>query len=107
MDQHVTEEKIQEIAKKIIDKFQPEKIILFGSYVWGMPEPDSDVDLFIIKETDNTRKTAREIDGSLWGRLIPLDIIVYTPESVERNLIQGDFFIRDIISKGKILYAKQ
>lgn len=104
MKHQVPEKKIQELANKIAQIFKPKKIILFGSYAWGKPGPDSDVDLFIIAATKNTRELTREIDGSLWERTFPLDIIVYRPESVERNLKAGDFFIRNIVNKGKILY---
>jgi len=99
-------EKIKEVADKIGREFKPEKVILFGSYAWGEPTQDSDVDLFIIKETDNTRKTAMEIDGSIRPRPFPIDIIVYRPESVEKSLRMKDFFIKDILTKGKVLYAK-
>ncbi|MFH1838083.1 MAG: nucleotidyltransferase domain-containing protein [Candidatus Kuenenbacteria bacterium] len=97
---------LQQSIKKIVQKFQPEKIILFGSHAWGKPNSDSDVDLFIIKETKNTRKTAREIDRLIFPRFFPLDLIVYTPKQMETRKNTNDFFINDILSKGKILYAK-
>ncbi len=100
-----TEQKIQGYADKIAREFQPEKIILFGSYAWGKPGPDSDVDLFIVKETENTRQTARQIDGSLFPRTIPMDIVVYRPQAVDENM--DDFFIRDVMTKGKVLYDKK
>lgn len=106
MDIAEKRKKIQEIADKIAKEFQPEKIILFGSYAWGQPTENSDVDLFIVKKTDNTRETAREIDGSIRPRPFPIDLIVYKPESVEKGLIMKDFFINNIIIKGKILYAQ-
>lgn len=93
MSPEVTNRKIQEITQKIVAKFQPEKVILFGSWAWGKPGLDSDVDLFIIKETDNTRDTARRIDRLIFPRPFPLDFIVYTPEQVERREKSGDFFI--------------
>ncbi|MEK7146791.1 MAG: nucleotidyltransferase domain-containing protein [Patescibacteria group bacterium] len=102
----ITQEKIQEVTEKIVREFQPEKIILFGSYAWGTPTQDSDVDLFIVKETLNTRETAREIDGSIRPRPFPIDLIVYKPESVKNALAANDFFIKDIIAKGRVLYAK-
>lgn len=98
-------EKIKEVAKTIGDEFQPEKIILFGSYAWGKPGPDSDVDLFIIKETENTRETAREIDGFIFPRPFPIDIIVYQPARAQEAQ-KRDFFIRDILQKGVLLYGK-
>lgn len=99
---------IDEITRKIVQEFQPEKIILFGSRAWGIPTEDSDIDLFIIKDTNkSTREVARDIDGALWERTIPLDIIVYTPAKVDKWLKIGDFFINDIIHKGKILYERR
>lgn len=100
-------QKIREVANTIAEKFQPEKIILFGSWAWGKPGPDSDVDFFIIKDTDlSTREVAREIDGVIFPRPFPLDIIVYKPEYLEQRKAKGDFFIQDVLTKGKILYAK-
>jgi len=102
----ITQEKIQEIADKIVLEFNPEKVILFGSYAWGTPNQDSDVDLFIIKETENTRETTRVISRKIFPRPFPMDLIVYTPLQVERRQQIKDLFVNDILSNGKILYAK-
>ncbi|TSC92072.1 MAG: hypothetical protein CEN92_160 [Candidatus Berkelbacteria bacterium Licking1014_96] len=99
------QKKLDQVVKLIVKKFKPEKIILFGSYAWGKPNEDSDVDLFIVKKTDNARETAMEIDGSIRPRPFPIDLIVYKPENVEKRIKMGDFFIQDIISKGKTLYG--
>lgn len=101
------QQKLQKIVQKIAKEFKPEKIILFGSRAWGKPTPDSDFDLFIVKETRrSTREVAREIDGSIFPRPFPLDLIVYTPEQVKKRLKIDDFFVQDIINRGKVLYAK-
>ncbi len=101
----VTEEKIQEVADKIVKEFQPEKIILFGSWAWGKPHKDSDVDFFIIKKTSlPTLKRIEAVDRLISRREFPMDFLVYTPEQVERRLTLGDFFVRDILKKGKVLY---
>ncbi|OGM93031.1 hypothetical protein A2935_03875 [Candidatus Wolfebacteria bacterium RIFCSPLOWO2_01_FULL_47_17b] len=105
MRKEIVEKQLQEVVQKIVNEYKPEKIILFGSWAWGEPGPDSDVDLFIIKETENTREMAREIDGSIFPRPFPLDLIVYKPEQVERGQ-KNDFFVRAILAKGKILYAR-
>jgi predicted nucleotidyltransferase len=97
---------LREITGKIVRKFQPRMIVLFGSYAWGDPGPDSDVDLLIVKDTESTRKTAMEIDGFLFPRPFPIDLIVYTSQQVERRKKAGDFFINDILRKGKVLYAR-
>ncbi len=102
-----TENKIKEVAEKIGKKFQPEKIILFGSWAWGNPNDQSDVDLCIIQDTEQSiREVGRAIDDFVFPRPFPLDVIVYTPEQVERALAKGDFFITAIVSKGKVLYAR-
>ena len=106
MDRKVTSEKLNEVAEKIVERFQPEKVILFGSYAWGNPGPDSDVDLFIIKETKDTRTLAKEIDGALFPRPFPIDLIVYKPQQVRERESMGDCFIQDVLHKGKVLYAK-
>lgn len=94
------------IAQKIVKQVQPEKIILFGSFAWGTPGPDSDVDLLVIKETDNPRAVAREIDDALFPRPCPIDVIVYRPDQVEERRQRDDMFITDILTNGKVLYAR-
>ena len=100
------EQKIQKVVDQIVKEFQPEKIILFGSWAWGTPGANSDVDLFVVKDTKNTRMLAREIDGRIFPRPFPLDLIVYRPEQIQKNQLQGDFFITAILDKGKVLYAQ-
>ena len=98
----------EDLAKKISETFHPEKIILFGSNAWGEPNKDSDVDLFIIMETDEPRlpKRAIEILKKCHPRTIPVDMIIRTPKEVEERLISGDPFIRKIIQEGKVLYDR-
>ena len=100
----VTQEQIQAVADKIAKEFQPEKIILFGSYAWGTPSEDSDVDLCVIKDVENTRDLARKIDRLTDPRPFPLDIIVFKPKRELKRLSMGDTFYRQIITEGEILY---
>jgi predicted nucleotidyltransferase len=58
MTAQAIQDNLREITDKIVGKYQPRMIVLFGSYAWGEPGPDSDVDLLIVKDTDNTRKSA-------------------------------------------------
>lgn len=102
----VTQEKIKEVTDKIVKEFEPEKIILFGSYAWGKPTKDSDVDLFIIKNSDNTRETTRIINRFIFPRPFPLDLIVYTSEQVEKRKQMHDFFLESILTRGRILYER-
>lgn len=98
--------KLKVITKKIVANYNPEKIILFGSYAWGKPTKHSDIDIFIVKKTKNSYQTARDIDGEIFPRPFPMDIVVYDPKKIHERLELGDFFIRDILTKGKVLYAK-
>lgn len=99
------EAKIPEIKEKIVKEFQPQKIILFGSYAWGTPTDDSDLDLFIIKESQERRiDRQRKLRKILWGSEVPMDFLVYTPKEVEKRLEIEDPFVSYILSKGKVLY---
>lgn len=100
---------IDKISKKIVDDFKPEKIILFGSYAWGEPDENSDVDLFIVKETKKRSvDRERELRLMLYGNNFPaLDLLVYTPEEIKRRLAMEDFFVKDILNKGEVIYDKR
>ncbi|NQU82504.1 MAG: nucleotidyltransferase domain-containing protein [Parcubacteria group bacterium] len=101
-----TKQEIRKIRDQIVKKYKPEKIILYGSFAYGNPHKDSDVDLLVIKKTKKARtKRHLEIDRMLLDRTMPLDILVYTPAEIKKRLLLGDFFIKDIIMQGKILYA--
>ncbi len=101
-------EKIKEITNKIVGEFQPEKIILFGSYAWGEPNQDSDLDLFIIKNTNEERRDRQLKVRRLFLNFdMPADVLVYTPQEIKNRIDKGDFFIIDIINKGKVLYSSR
>lgn len=103
----ITKKLINEVVQIIIDKTQPNKIILFGSYAHGNPTADSDLDLLVIKESDLRRdKRAMEIDKLFADRLFPLDIIVYTPQEVQQCLDIEGSFVGDILECGEIVYDK-
>ncbi|MDP2642463.1 MAG: nucleotidyltransferase domain-containing protein [Candidatus Peregrinibacteria bacterium] len=98
--------KLKIVTQRIVENYDPEKIILFGSYAWGKPNKDSDFDILIIKNgkknfLNEQQKVRRIVDGE-----IALDILIATPVEVQNRLKMGDFFFRDIINKGKYVYAK-
>lgn len=105
----ITQEQIEEIIKRIIENYKPEKIILFGSYAYGHPTEDSDLDLLIIKDINIPRyKRAREIRKYLWGITdIPKDIIVYTQKEIDDWKKVEEAFITNVVKKGKILYENK
>ncbi len=94
---------IRRLARQIAERFQPDKIILFGSYAYGKPHEHSDVDLLVVMPAYN------EINQSIRIRLaieppFPLDLIVRTPENLAWRLEEGDWFLREVVGKGKVLY---
>jgi predicted nucleotidyltransferase len=94
---------IRRFARKLGERFHPEKIILFGSYAYGTPHEESDVDLLVVTPTRN------EIDESIkytvaFDPPFSLDLIVRTPERLKRDIEDGDWFLREIVSKGKVVY---
>ena len=94
---------IRSFAQKIAEKFQPEKIILFGSYAYGTPREDSDVDILVIMPTRNQHDQAVKIRWEV-PRSFPLDLIVRTPKNVGWRLAAGESFHTEIVKKGKVLY---
>ncbi len=99
------EARIPEIREKIVREIGPEKIILFGSYAWGNPTEDSDIDLFIIQKSSQSRLDRQaELRRKLWGSGVPMDLLVYTPAEIEKRLEIDDPFISHILNKGKIIY---
>ena len=96
------------LVKNIVDQimpFNPEKIILFGSYAWGNPTADSDLDLCVIKETAEPKRDRQlRLRRLLLNVDIAADILVYTSNEADKRIGMGDFFVRDILNKGKLLY---
>ncbi len=98
---------IKQLIDRIVAEFKPEKVVLFGSYAWGIPKKDSDVDLLIIKDDPqkNTREMAIELEKILIHRRLPLDLLVYKPEQVKKRLAINDKFVSKILTSGKVLYG--
>jgi predicted nucleotidyltransferase len=100
------EKRIEEVKDKIVKEFNPEKIILFGSWAWGNPTKDSDIDLLIVKNENKTRlEMMREVYNILYGTDEAIDALVYTPQHLDKRKMLGDPFILKILSAGKILYG--
>src|SRR6266851_3809433 len=96
---------IRQFARAVVERFQPEKIILFGSYAYGEPHADSDVDILVVTPARNQIDQAVRIDRVI-DPLFPLDLIVCTPKNLAWRLKAGDSFLREIMTKGKVLYEK-
>ena len=95
-------------VRKIAEVLHPHKIILFGSYTYGTPTPDSDVDLLVMMETIEARQASRTRPASrlLFPRLFAMDIWVKTPKEMSTAQKKGDFFIAEIMRQGKVVYER-
>jgi uncharacterized protein len=96
---------IRRYARAIAAEFQPDKIILFGSYAYGTPNEDSDVDLLIVMPA----RDRHALSVRIRCRLTPpfaVDLVIRTPEQVRRCLAEHQSFLTTITSQGKVLYEK-
>ena len=99
---------IRQIVEKLKNEYKPKKILLFGSYAYGEPEEDSDIDLLIIKDTDmrpidrwlKVKKILRDPE-----RTLPVSPLVYTEQEIENRVKMKDFFIEDILKRGELMYG--
>ena len=99
---------IRRYARAIAEHFSPEKIILFGSYAYGTPTPDSDVDLLVVMATNDQVDQSVRIDNALEDLGIEpgffLDLLVRTPRTLKRRMANGDDFLSEIMTRGRVLY---
>jgi uncharacterized protein len=93
-------------ARAIAEEFRPDKIILFGSYAYGTPTEDSDVDLLVVMPTRNQHDQSVRIRWRLTPPF-PLDLVVRTPKNLAWRLEEGESFHTTIMSQGRILYEKE
>ena len=106
-DAIISEEIIDQIVQKIVDQVNPLQVILFGSYARGMPNIDSDVDLFVIVESNLPRhKRSAKIRLLFSPAPCPLDILVYTPQEVESCSGVVNHIVTHVMTTGKILYER-
>lgn len=97
---------IRDYALQIASRFNPEKIILFGSYAQGHPDPESDVDLLVLMEFEGLpQDQAYQIRRTL-PRRFPVDLLVRHPREVERRIQLGDFFLKEALEKGQVLHER-
>jgi predicted nucleotidyltransferase len=96
---------IRRFVREIVERFAPDKIILFGSQAYGTPHEDSDVDILVVMPARNEIDQAVRICLAMEYNF-SLDLIVRTPSNLAWRLAEGDWFLREITSKGKVLYAK-
>jgi predicted nucleotidyltransferase len=96
---------IRRFARQVAERFRPDKIILFGSQAQGTPDEDSDVDILVVMPARNELDQAVRIRLAV-ERNFPLDLLVRTPKNLAWRLAEGDWFLREVMAEGKVLYEK-
>ncbi|MDP8241141.1 MAG: nucleotidyltransferase domain-containing protein [Candidatus Hatepunaea meridiana] len=102
----VTMDNIIKLNKQIVQLFQPEKVILFGSYAYGNPSVDSDVDLMVILpfEGRSFRKSLEILNKT--NPHFAIDLLAQRPDDIRRRYDEGDPLVREALDKGKVLYER-
>lgn len=101
----ITMPAIRKYARQVAERFKPDKIILFGSFAYGEPNEDSDVDLLVVMDCANEFTQRLRIRKALRAPFA-MDLVVRTPGELQERIELNDWFLREIIEKGKVLYAK-
>lgn len=96
------------VIERLIATYDPERIILFGSHATGRAQEGSDIDLLILKESDRIPLDRRiEVERILSDRLVPLDLLVYTPQEVWDLYAAGSPFLEEVLGHGRVLYMRK
>jgi predicted nucleotidyltransferase len=96
---------IRRFARQVAERFEPDKIILFGSYAYGTPHADSDVDILVVMPARNQFDQAFKIRLAIPAPF-PMDLIVRTPRNMKWRLEEGESFLTQVVTRGKVLYEK-
>jgi predicted nucleotidyltransferase len=104
----LTPDEIDNLVRRIVARIQPQKVIIFGSYAKGTATIKSDLDIFIIKETElPMANRTDDLKPMLAHALIPVDIHIYTPEEVEEFGKEQFSFINSILKSGKTVFTQK
>jgi len=95
---------IKNVCRRIAEEFKPERIILFGSYAYGKPKPDSDIDLLVVMPFEGDYFLQAFRIRQRLALSLPMDLLVRTPEELRYRLDIGDSFMREIVERGKVMY---
>lgn len=99
---------IQALVSHIVQNFNPEKVILFGSYAHGKPNKWSDVDVLVVMDTppEGEVATAMTISNSLPPHWFSIDVVVRSQAAIDRRIPLGDWFLKEIMQQGKVMYER-
>jgi predicted nucleotidyltransferase len=97
---------LAEVVRRIVEVASPDRIVLFGSAARGRMGPDSDLDLLVVKSgVPHRRRLAQQIYGRLLGLTVPIDVIVVTPEDIERYREKVGPIVGPALKEGRIVYG--
>jgi hypothetical protein len=103
----ITRREIQNFVDRVVRRFRPARVILFGSYADGNPTEDSDVDLMVIMPFRGSDVRVATRIRMACPRSFPMDLLVRTPSEVRRRLHKGDQFLREVTTKGIVLHESR
>ena len=95
---------IYDLCRQIVEVCHPQKIVLFGSYAYGSPTEDSDVDLMVVMPFEGHPAYQAGTIRSQIHTPLAVDLLVRTPEQIRERMELGDPFMQEIIEQGKVLY---
>ena len=99
---------LDDISRRLVTDYNPDRIILFGSRSIGDADEESDIDLVIVKETEKRPLDRRiEVEMLLADRAVPIDIVVYTPDEIRHLYSIGSPFVEELVEKGRLLYMRK
>lgn len=102
----LTDEDIRDIVRSIGQSLSPKQVLLFGSYADGSATDESDLDLLIIMDSDKPRyQRSCAVRALFWPPKAPMDVLVFTPDEVERWNGTPNHIVTEVLAKGKVLYA--
>jgi uncharacterized protein len=103
----VTTEMLNEITKRLVKAYDPVAIYLFGSYAWGSPTNDSDIDLLVVVNSTDKPRWERSHPGSeaLWGLRVSKDLLVYTKVEFDRAVGHPSSLASKVKNEGVVLYG--
>ncbi len=100
-------EAIVAVARRIAEKFNPDKIILFGSYAYGDPKPWSDVDLLVVMDSSATpNQQRRAISKALAPKTFAIEVLIRSARELQERIPLGDWFLKEIVERGRVLYER-
>jgi uncharacterized protein len=100
----ISKASIQQFVDRVVAEFRPHKVILFGSYAYGSPREDSDVDLMVVMPYEGSSAQAATRVRLACPREFPMDLMVRSPKEVRQRIRLGDGFMKEVTSKGIVLH---